>query len=74
MGAVVGRVGVLGVALMALLSGFTAVHTPFSSLRIFHRNISWEDIEKGQHRINRTINMLFERKRKLATMKPVNQH
>ena len=63
---VVGRVGLIGVTMMAILSGFGAVNSPYSNLSLFLRKVSLKDIEKAERRVAHTINTVFERKKRLA--------
>ncbi|KAJ1343254.1 hypothetical protein BSLG_002280 [Batrachochytrium salamandrivorans] len=61
----IGRVGVVGVTLMALLSGFGAVNSPYSNLSIFLRTVSEDDIRKAESSLAQTVEITFDKKRRL---------
>ncbi len=65
-GGMVANVGLLGVTLMALLSGWAAISSPYSNLAVFLREISEKDIKDAENRLMTTIDQLFEVKRKIA--------
>ena len=82
--AYVGRVGVMGVTLIAILSGFGAVHSPYTYLSWFvrydaslspqnrnnpRRKITKEDIETLERSISKNIDIMFQKKRKLVVEK-----
>ncbi|KAI8895012.1 Abscisic acid G-protein coupled receptor-domain-containing protein [Globomyces pollinis-pini] len=71
-GGIVGRVGVIGVTIMACLSGFGAVNAPYSNLAIFMRNVSDVDITSAEKRLLFTVNALIDLKKK-AYDKPVDE-
>ncbi|KAH6584703.1 hypothetical protein BASA60_000865 [Batrachochytrium salamandrivorans] len=58
----IGRVGVVGVTLMALLSGFGAVNSPYSNLSIFLRTVSEDDIRKAESSLAQTVEITFDKK------------
>ena len=47
--------GLVGVTLMALLSGFAAVHSPFSNLAVFMIAISEVDISRAESRLMASV-------------------
>jgi hypothetical protein len=64
-GGLVANVGLVGVTLMAILSGFTAVNTPYTNLAVFNRRVNDEDISKAETRLLSAINQTFTLKKKL---------
>ena len=61
-GTIIGRIGVVGTSLMASLSGFTAVYSPYNSLHAFHRQVTQQDIKKAQDRLSTSIDSVFNKK------------
>ncbi|KAI9230365.1 MAG: Abscisic acid G-protein coupled receptor-domain-containing protein [Piptocephalis tieghemiana] len=61
----ISRVGVIGVAVMAMLSGFGAVNSPYSSIAFFMRNVSEADIHVAERRLNHALDMLLSRRKRL---------
>jgi hypothetical protein len=64
-GGLLSRVSVFGVMIMAILSGFTAVYSPYTNLSIFIRPVSKNDIQKAESIILGLIDTIFERKKEL---------
>ncbi|VDM02007.1 unnamed protein product [Schistocephalus solidus] len=62
----IGRVGVIGVTIMALLSGFGAVNYPYTCMSLFAQPISQEDIQASEKRLLQTYGMLLAKKRRLV--------
>lgn len=62
----IGRVGVIGVTIMALLSGFGAVNYPYTCMSLFVHPVSRADIDAGEKRLMQTLNMLLAKKRRLC--------
>ncbi|VDK34652.1 unnamed protein product [Taenia asiatica] len=62
----IGRVGVIGVTIMALLSGFGAVNYPYTCMSLFIHPVSRVDIDAGEKRLMQTLNMLLAKKRRLS--------
>ncbi|KAM3172805.1 Golgi pH regulator [Hymenolepis weldensis] len=60
------RVGVIGVTIMALLSGFGAVNYPYTSMSLFIHPVSQVDIDASEKRLMQTINMILAKKRRLC--------
>ncbi|XP_072377208.1 Golgi pH regulator isoform X2 [Diabrotica undecimpunctata] len=65
----VSRIGVIGVTVMALLSGFGAVNYPYTSMAYFMREVSEADVLNIEKRLMQTMDMIVLRKKKLAIAK-----
>jgi hypothetical protein len=61
----IGRIGVLGVTVMAVLSGFGAVNTPYRFLRYFLKPMDEQEIPLLEARIMRTMDMVVSKKRRI---------
>ncbi|XP_043482866.1 Golgi pH regulator [Leptopilina heterotoma] len=62
----VSRIGVIGVTVMALLSGFGAVNYPYSSMAYFMRPVSYADVQAIERRFLQTIDMIIAKKKRIA--------
>ncbi|XP_042906392.1 Golgi pH regulator isoform X2 [Parasteatoda tepidariorum] len=62
----ISRIGVIGVTLMALLSGFGAVNYPYTSMAYFMRNVSPSDIQSQEKKVMQTLDMIIVKKKRLA--------
>lgn len=62
----IGRVGVIGVTIMAVLSGFGAVNYPYTCMSLFIQPVSQADIQGSEKRLIQTFNMLLAKKRRLC--------
>lgn len=62
----IGRVGVVGVTIMALLSGFGAVNYPYTCMSLFIQPVSQVDIHGSEKRLMQTYNMVLAKKRRLC--------
>ncbi|KAJ3284840.1 Golgi pH regulator B [Borealophlyctis nickersoniae] len=60
-----GRVGVIGVTIMAILSGFGAVNSPYTTLSFFLRKVSDADVTSAEKKLMQTMDMLISKKKKL---------
>uniref|UniRef100_A0A673KRB4 Golgi pH regulator-like n=1 Tax=Sinocyclocheilus rhinocerous TaxID=307959 RepID=A0A673KRB4_9TELE len=60
------RVGVIGVTLMALLSGFGAVNCPYTYMSYFLRNVTDSDILALERRLLQTMDMIVSKKKRIA--------
>lgn len=65
----VSRVGIIGVTVMAILSGFGAVNAPYTCMTIFMRQVSNDDIYQLERKIRQNLDMIVAKKRKLAIKK-----
>lgn len=59
------RVGVIGVSIMAILSGFGAVNTPYTNLFMFIKGASDTDILMAERELDKTSDMALEKRRRL---------
>nr|CAD2160664.1 unnamed protein product [Meloidogyne enterolobii] len=62
----VSRVGVVGVTVMANLSGFGAVNAPYTCMSIFMRPVTEDDIAQLERKLRQNFDMIVAKKRKLA--------
>ena len=60
------RIGVIGVTVMAILSGFGAVNSPYSYLFYFLRPVSDDEIQQTQRHYLKVIDLVNTKKRRLA--------
>ena len=51
---------------MALLSGFGAVNYPYTSMNIFMRSVTQEDVSKIEKKLLQTMEMIAMKKKKIA--------
>nr|CAH7744020.1 unnamed protein product [Callosobruchus chinensis] len=68
----VSRIGVIGVTVMAVLSGFGAVNYPYTSMTYFMREVTEADISNLEKRLLQTMGMIISRKKKMAIAKRQN--
>lgn len=62
----ISRVGVVGVTVMAILSGFGAVNCPYTYLSIFLRKVSKSDIDRYVRQYCKLLDTIATKKRRLA--------
>lgn len=62
----IGRVGIIGVTLMAVLSGFGAVNYPYTSMFCFIRHVNDTEIQGIEKRLMQTMDMIMNKKRRIA--------
>ncbi len=62
------RVAVVGVAFIAMLSGFGAVNAPIQNLAFLKRPVTDMDIASTEKKLQQTMDMIF-RKKKLLIQK-----
>jgi hypothetical protein len=59
------RIGVIGVTLMAMLSGFGAVNSPYTTLFYFLKPVSNSDIQMAEKKLIQTIDIILSKKKRL---------
>jgi len=62
----ISRVGVIGVTVMALLSGFGAVNYPYTSMTVFMRSVTLLDVQMIEKKLLQTMEMITAKKKKIA--------
>ncbi|XP_017487414.1 PREDICTED: Golgi pH regulator [Rhagoletis zephyria] len=62
----VSRIGVIGVTVMAVLSGFGAVNCPYQSMTYFIKPVSQSDILNLERRLMLTVDMIVAKKKRIA--------
>jgi hypothetical protein len=62
----VSRVGVIGVTIMASLSGFGAVNYPYTSMAVFMLPVSALDVAGIERKLLQTLEMITTKKRRVA--------
>lgn len=65
----VSRIGVIGVTVMAILSGFGAVNYPYTSMTYFIRPVSQTDVITLERRLLLTMDMILAKKKRIAVDK-----
>ncbi|KAJ7385315.1 Golgi pH regulator A [Desmophyllum pertusum] len=61
----ISRVGVIGVTMMAILSGFGAVNCPYTYMTYFMRHVTHADIQNLERRQFQTMDIILSKKREL---------
>ncbi|XP_074652271.1 Golgi pH regulator A-like isoform X2 [Tubulanus polymorphus] len=69
----IGRVGVIGVTLMAFLSGFGAVNCPYTYMSYFVREVTDSDVQVLEKRLMQTMDMILIKKKRIAIAVRENQ-
>ena len=62
----VSRIGVVGVTVMAILSGFGAVNYPYTSMTYFIRPVLQSDVINIERRLMQTMDMILVKKKRIA--------
>lgn len=62
----VSRVGVVGVTIMALLSGFGAVNYPYTSMAMFMRTVTPGDVHQIEKKLIQTQEMVLAKKKRVV--------
>ncbi|XP_069677519.1 Golgi pH regulator [Periplaneta americana] len=65
----ISRIGVIGVTVMALLSGFGAVNYPYTSMAYFMRPVMPADVQVIEKRLMQTMDMILAKKKRIALAK-----
>lgn len=63
---VISRVGVIGVTVMALLSGFGAVNYPYTSMAYFMRPVLPTDVASLEKKLIQTMEMIAKKKKRIV--------
>ncbi|CAG2117221.1 unnamed protein product, partial [Medioppia subpectinata] len=69
----ISRVGVIGVTLMALLSGFGAVMYPYTSMACFMRVVTAADVTSSERKLLQTLDIIAMKKKRIAMIEKENQ-
>ncbi|XP_046464251.1 Golgi pH regulator-like [Daphnia pulex] len=64
----ISRIGIIGVTVMALLSGFGAVNYPYTSMAVFMRPVTHTDIQIVERKLMQTMDMIVVKKKRIALM------
>lgn len=64
----VGRIGVLGVMLIAALSGFGSVFFPYDNIALLMRDVSPAEIDVRERQLMQTLALLVQRQKKRALL------
>ncbi|CAJ0841105.1 13626_t:CDS:10 [Entrophospora sp. SA101] len=59
------RVGILGVTIMAILSGFGAVNSPYVTLFFFLRQVTDSDIQMAEKKYLQTLDIIMSKKKRI---------
>ncbi|KAJ2660650.1 hypothetical protein IWW48_002859 [Coemansia sp. RSA 1200] len=70
---VTARVGVIGVALMAVLSGFGAVNSPYRQLFVFVHKVSPVQLEGMKRQLHYSLELLLDKKKMAARMEALEK-
>ena len=57
----IGRIGVVGVTIMAVLSGFGAVNCPYTYMAYFLRGVDRQEMAALERRLMQTVEVIVER-------------
>ncbi|CAG0921633.1 unnamed protein product [Notodromas monacha] len=62
----ISRIGVIGVTVMACLSGFGAVNYPYTSMAYFMSPVTAADVQSMEKKLHHTYDMILTKKKRLA--------
>ncbi|XP_043195170.1 Golgi pH regulator-like [Amphibalanus amphitrite] len=65
----ISRVGVIGVTVMSMLSGFGAVNYPYQSMAMFMRQVTPADVQSLERELLKRMDIIVAKKRKLALLR-----
>lgn len=65
----VSRIGVVGVTVMAILSGFGAVNFPFTTMTYFIHPVTQNDVLTTERKLMQTMDMILAKKKRIAIEK-----
>jgi golgi pH regulator len=65
----VSRIGVVGVTVMAILSGFGAVNFPFTNMNYFIHPVTQNDVILTERKLMQTMDMMLAKKKRIAVEK-----
>lgn len=65
----IGRVGVIGVTIMALLSGFGAVNYPYTCMTYFVLSVTSSEIKIAERRLLQTMDMILVKRRRIVQLR-----
>ena len=69
----ISRIGVIGVTMMAVLSGFGAVNCPYTYMTYFMRHVTDSDIQNLERRQFQTMDIILSKKKRIALAKKETQ-
>lgn len=69
----ISRIGVVGVTVMAILSGFGAVNFPFTNMNYFIHPVTQNDVINTERKLLQTIDMIIAKKKRIALEKKNRQ-
>ncbi|XP_054168886.1 Golgi pH regulator-like [Oppia nitens] len=69
----ISRVGVIGVTLMALLSGFGAVMYPYTSMACFMQVVTASDVSSSERKLLQTLDIIAMKKKRIKMIEKENQ-
>ncbi|RKP24627.1 Golgi pH regulator-like protein, partial [Syncephalis pseudoplumigaleata] len=61
------RIGVLGVTIMAILSGFGAVNSPYTTLFVFLRKIDRADVQATERKLSQLMDTIISKRKRIVT-------
>ena len=64
----IARAGVVGVIVLGVLSGFGAIHYPYTTMSLFARPVSDAEIERDEERLVKALETAVERKKRLVLL------
>jgi hypothetical protein len=70
----ISRIGVIGVTVMALLSGFGAVNAPYTCMSVFMRPVSDNSIAQMERKLHQTMDIIVSKKRRLVLLEREQSH